>query len=239
MYGNIGKTLKELRRKCGYTQPEATELIRKLRIPIKDFHISRWENERNSPSIEQFLGLCKVYGVKNAVKTFFENDFTEFEYELNREGREKLKEYRELLIASGMYSPESCERNVIRFPGRTAPMYSLGVSAGTGQFLDSDDYEMVEVPDEVPLSANFALHVCGDSMEPTLYDGETIWVHMQPTLENGEIGIFLLDGDAYVKEYQCSEDGCCLISHNKAYHPIKISEYSETRIYGKVVYPVR
>ena len=149
--------------------------------------------ERTQQSfIEQFLSLCKIYGVKNAVKTFFENDLTEFEYELNREGREKLKGYRELLIASGMYSPEPCERNVIRFPGHTAPMYSLGVSARTGQFLDSDDYEMVEVPDEVPLSANFALHVCGDSMEPTLYDGEIIWVHMKPTLETARLGFFSL-----------------------------------------------
>ena len=85
----------------------------------------------------------------------------------------------------------------------------------------------------------FPIQVSGNSMEPTLHDGETIWVHMQPTLENGEIGIFLLDGDAYVKEYRCDETGCYLISHNKAYAPKKITEYNETKIYGKVVYPVR
>lgn len=239
MFNSIGNTLKELRSKCEYTQAETTARIKKLGIPIKDFHISRWEHGHSNPSIEQFLGLCKVYGVKDVFKTFWEHNFSDYDYSLNREGREKLEEYRNILIASGLFAPEPCDQKIVTFPTRTAPMYYIGVSAGTGQFLDSDDYDMVEVPDDVPISATFGLHVSGDSMEPTLHDGETIWVHMQPTLENGEIGIFLLDGDAYVKEYRCDETGCYLISHNKAYAPKKITEYNETKIYGKVVYPVR
>lgn len=98
---------------------------------------------------------------------------------------------------------------------------------------------MVEVPECVPDSATFGLHVCGDSMEPSLFDGEEIWVHQQPTLENGDIGIFLLDGDAYVKEFRVTNQGTFLVSHNPAYKPKQITEYSETRIYGKVIYPIR
>jgi len=73
--------------------------------------------------------------------------------------------------------------------------------------------------------------------EPTLEDGQAVWVQMQPTLENGEVGIFYLDGNAYVKEYRQTEKGVFLVSHNEKYAPIAIKEYSETRIYGKVVYP--
>ena len=239
MFKGIGNTLRELRNGCDYTQAEVTERMRGLGIPIKSFHISRWENEHNSPSIEQFLGLCKIYGVRDAFNTFWEHDLSDIEYDLNREGREKLEEYKKLLIASGLFAPEPCPAKITKLPVRTAPLYYIGASAGSGQFLDSDDYDMVEVPDDVPISANFGLHVRGDSMEPTLHDGETIWVHMQPTLENGEIGIFLLDGDAYVKEYRRDENGCYLISHNKAYAPRRITEYDETKIYGKVVYPVK
>ena len=36
-------------------------------------------------------------------------------------------------------------------------------------------------------------------MEPLYPNGQTIWVHQQETLEDGEIGIFFLDGEAYVK----------------------------------------
>ena len=97
---------------------------------------------------------------------------------------------------------------------------------------------MVEVPDEVPISATFGLHVSGDSMEPTLEDGQLIWVHQQPYLHDGDIGIFYIDGNAYVKEYRRTDDGVLLISHNDKYKPIRVSADSENRIYGKVVYPV-
>ena len=126
---------------------------------------------------------------------------------------------------------------VVPFRKRTAPMYDIGASAGTGQFLDSDSYEMVEVPDDVPDSATFGIHVCGDSMEPTLEDGQEIWVQMQPTLESGDIGVFYLDGNAFVKEYRRTDKGVFLVSHNEKYEPIPITDYVESRIYGKVVYP--
>jgi SOS-response transcriptional repressor LexA len=168
---------------------------------------------------------------------FADGDLSDLEYAINRQGMEKLAEYKKLLIASGLYAPVKLEERVIPFRRRTAPMYDIGASAGTGQFLDSDSYEMVEVPENVPDSATFGLHICGDSMEPTLEDGQAVWVQMQPSLENGEVGIFYLDGNAYVKEYRQTEKGVFLVSHNEKYAPIAIKEYNETRIYGKVVYP--
>ena len=121
---------------------------------------------------------------------------------LNKAGNEKLNEYKQFLIASGKYTPASPECKIIKMQLRFRPLYDIGASAGTGQFLDSDAYEIVELSKDVPESATFGLHVCGDSMEPTLHNGELMWVHQQPGLENGEIGIFLKDGDAFVKEYR-------------------------------------
>lgn len=70
---------------------------------------------------------------------------------------------------------------------------------GTGQFLDSDRFSEIEVGDEVAASADFGVRVAGDSMEPLYLNGQIIWIHKQDTLEEGEIGIFFLDGEAYVK----------------------------------------
>ena len=50
-------------------------------------------------------------------------------------------------------------------------------------------------------------------------NGQIIWVHQQETLEDGEIGIFFLDGEAYVKKYA----------------PIKVSSGSVFSTFGKVV----
>ncbi len=234
----IGNTLRELRQRLGYQQVDVVKKLSAMGIEATQQKVSRWENNRNMPTVEQFVGLCRLFGAKDVYKVFVEQDFSDLMFELNREGREKLEEYKELLIASGKYTPIQAGKKVIRFPDRTLPLFSIGASAGTGQFLDSSDYEMVDVPDDVPVSATFGLHVRGDSMEPTLEDGELIWVHQQPSLEDGDIGIFYIDGNAYVKEYRRTEDGVFLISHNEKYKPIRVSANSENRIYGKVVYPV-
>ena len=54
-------------------------------------------------------------------------------------------------------------------------------------------------------------------------------------MEDGEIGIFFLDGEAYVKKYHQTPDGISLISVNKKYAPIKVSSGSVFSTLGKVV----
>ena len=83
--------------------------------------------------------------------------------------------------------------------------------------------------------ADFGVRVSGDSMEPLYLNGQIIWVHQQETLEDGEIGIFFLDGEAYVKKYHQTPDGISLISMNKKYAPNKVSSGSVFRTIGKVV----
>ena len=108
---------------------------------------------------------------------------------------------------------------IYQLPRRTLNLYDLPVSAGAGQFLDSDRFSEMKVGDEVSLDADFGVRVSGDSMEPLYLNGQIIWVHQQETLEDGEIGIFFLDGEAYVKKYA----------------PIKVSSGSVFRTFGKVV----
>ena len=111
----------------------------------------------------------------------------------------------------------------------------LPVSAGIGQFLDSDRFSEIEVGDEVAASADFGVRVAGDSMEPLYLDGQIIWIHKQDTLEEGEIGIFFLDGEAYVKKYHQTDSDIQLISLNSKYSPINVSSESTLKTFGKVV----
>ena len=50
-----------------------------------------------------------------------------------------------------------------------------------------------------------------------------------------EIGIFSLNGDAYIKKLQNDKDGIFLISLNEKYAPIKVSENDRLDIFGKVL----
>ena len=68
-----------------------------------------------------------------------------------------------------------------------------------------------------------------------LYDGQIAWVLQQESVANGEIGIFALNGEAYIKKLQNDKDGIFLISLNEKYAPIKVSENDRLDIFGKVL----
>ena len=52
---------------------------------------------------------------------------------------------------------------------------------------------------------------------------------------NGEIGIFALNGEAYIKKLKDDKDGIFLISLNEKYEPIRVGENDRLDIFGKVL----
>ena len=118
---------------------------------------------------------------------------------------------------------------------RILPLYRLAVSAGTGEFLDSDDYDAVTVGEEVSPQADFGVRIAGDSMEPLFVDGQIVWVRRQSSIKSGEIGIFLFNGSGYCKRFMRTRSGVRLVSLNTRYAPIKVEEGDELRLFGKVV----
>ena len=133
------------------------------------------------------------------------------------------------------------------------PVSYLPVSAGTGAFLDEGNFEMISVPKStVPQTAEFGIHVSGDSMEPTYSDGQLVWVQTTQNLSLGEVGIFIYGDQGYMKLYSTHEpdreqwaefidiDGQIrsqpiLISYNKKYDPIIVSPEKRFQIVGRVL----
>ena len=68
-------------------------------------------------------------------------------------------------------------------------------------------------------------------MEPDYYDGDTVLVSQKVEINYGDIGIFIVNGNAYIKEYGKTE----LISHNPEADNIKISEHDNIVCMGKVI----
>ena len=114
---------------------------------------------------------------------------------------------------------------------RLVRLYDIPVSAGLGNYLDSGEHEMIEVDNTVPNTADYAVRVSGDSMAPRFVDQQIIFVHEQQALDEGEIGIFCFNSEAYLKKLGRG----CLISLNSSYEPIPIGEYDDVRVLGKVV----
>lgn len=230
---SVGQIISKYRKQNGYSQPELAATLKKENIKISYKTISSWEKNGSEPSVTTFLTLCKILHITDVYEDYFGVNPGNILSQLNEEGKEKALEYAELLISSGKYEKEKAE--IIPFPTRELKLYTTMVSAGTGNFLDGTDFEMIEVGDEVPENADFGVRITGDSMEPKYINHQIVWVHKQDALMHGEIGIFCLNGDAFCKKLQDDSDGLFLISLNKKYPPRPVGENDSLIIFGKVV----
>ena len=232
----FGDLLCARRKELGLNQAELAARMTALGYPVSNQAVSKWENGSTLPNARQFLALCELLEIDD-IRGYFTGGGEGLLRGLDAAGRAKAKEYIQLLRWSGRYSlprPAS-HREEKLVPFRSLPLYAIGVSAGTGQFLDGEDYEMVEVGPEVPEGANFGVRVAGDSMEPRFHNGQTVWVRQQRSLMTGEIGIFLYDGSAYLKQLVARQDRLALHSLNPVYEDILISPELPLRVLGKVL----
>ena len=227
-----GATFACLRKEKGYTQAEVAEYINRLSHKPCSFKVvSHWENDVSSPTIEQFLLLCEYYGIKDIQHTF-RKTYSKLSdsSRLNTLGKARVEEYISILSSNPQFS-ESDSTDFISPPKKVIKLYDTPVAAGVGTFLDSDCFSELDVDETVPNDADFAVRVSGDSMEPRFVDSQVIFIKEQKILEIGEIGIFALNGDSYIKKLGQGK----LVSLNPRYEPIKIHEYDSLHVFGKVV----
>ena len=111
--------------------------------------------------------------------------------------------------------------------------YDHPVSAGTGQYLNDVRVERIELP--VDVDADFVIPIKGDSMEPDYQDGDLVFIQTSVDLNDGVIGVFNYNGDAYIKQLVIDEDQAYLHSLNSAYKDMPITPETDFRIIGEVV----
>lgn len=117
---------------------------------------------------------------------------------------------------------------------RKMPIAVLPASAGLGEMLDDEMVEEQEF-DSVPQYAEFGVRLSGDSMEPTFQNGEIVWIRRNEQIRSGEVGLYFLDGKAYCKRFAVKDNKAYLLSDNKKYAPIPLSEGSEFKVFGVVI----
>ncbi len=232
MKRRIGTVLASYRKNNKLSQSELADRLNSYDIHVSNAAISAWEKNSSSPSAYQFLALCKILGITEIYSEFIENNPNDPMAGLNESGREKAFEYISLLLLSEQFQKR--EAAIIPFT-RKIKWSLLTSSAGTGEFLDEENFEIIEVGEEVPQEADFGLALNGDSMEPRYHDNQAVWVQKTSSLNNGEIGIFYLDGMTYCKQLKQEKDGLYLVSLNSKYAPIKVTADRSFRIFGRVL----
>ena len=88
----------------------------------------------------------------------------------------------------------------------------------------------IEIPDKPEYrNVSYAIGVNGSSMEPAFQDGDILLVEATREIEIGDIGIFQINNECFVKKLGEKE----LISLNKDYKNIPLDETAATL--GKVI----
>lgn len=241
--------IKDLRKKLKLTQVEFGE-----RIGVKGNTITNYENGLRNPSDAVILSICREFGVNESwLRTgegepFVPTPTTEFDrlankYDLDDLEKKILSAYLDLgddqrtvfqgflktLAERHALEPQDApEEDNIRW----ITHYLVRASAGTGNFLDESAstrfaYKVGTVPD----GAQYAVTVSGDSMEPDFHNGDIVFVQKVEELSPGDIGLFVVRGDVFIKELGHGE----LLSHNPAYPPIKLHDGERVYTLGKVL----
>lgn len=235
---SVGSRIKELRESKNISRSELANLL-----GVTVGSISNYENEVSSPKesilfkIMEALHCDANYLFQDAVNmptmknnvSVEEHHIVEKYRTLDTHGKEMVdftldKEYERCQVKeeSADYIPDNI---------RPIDYYRKMASAGSGQVVFEDNVaERITIPD-IPeyKRVAYAIGVNGNSMEPLYYDGDILLVEPTVDIRVGEIGIFIVDGEAYVKKLGTNE----LISLNKEYDNIPLTEYSSCM--GRVV----
>ena len=229
---NIGEVIALHRKNRKMSQIDIASALEKYDIHIKNAAVSAWEKRNSIPSADTLLALCEILGINDIYTEFIgENPNDPFK-DLNEEGVKKVLDYIELLKKTGDYQKQTAE--IVDFQPRIMKVAVLPASAGTGNFIDDENFDEVEIYDHVPRKATFGVYLDGDSMEPRFKDEQLVWIEQTDCLDSGDIGLFYLDGKTYFKKYIVKAAGTFLLSLNAKYKPIPISEYSSFKIFGKL-----
>lgn len=117
-------------------------------------------------------------------------------------------------------------------------VYEQPAAAGLGNYIDAPATRVEQYPaGYIPDGAAFGVLISGDSMEPEIRDGSTAFVQPAPAVAAGEIGIFVLNGQAYCKRLivDTSARRVLLRSVNPAYADIIVHSADELRTIGRVL----
>jgi len=138
---------------------------------------------------------------------------------------------------------ESLQHDTNRFA--RIPYYKdMYASAGGGALNDEDAAQSMHLDEamvaylggESAIKHLQAIHVLGDSMEPTLQDGDVVFIHRELTNPR-KAGIYVVATPAglFIKRLQLHTNGdVALVSDNLAYAPEQVRT-EDVRVLGKVV----
>ena len=229
----VGEQIKKYRNIKGMTQQDIADALGESSGRV----IYNWEKGIGRPDCDKLARLCdllevsadELIGCKSMADRPTATEWTTLQKyrALDEHGKEIVdylidSEYKRVATLSRKPKPRMLKMDY----------YTLPASAGTGNFLDSEFAEELLVPESAEAEqADFVISVGGDSMEPTYHDGDKVFVEKCDSVDIGEVGIYVVNGEAYIKELGNHK----LISYNEKYKPIPLTENDSVYCCGRVI----
>ena len=240
----IAENITHFRKQRGITQKELAK-----EVGITASTMTDYMKLRSAPSFGVIQKLADYFGVKKSdIDTTFKEEstnslpdapdlltrqITDKVVQLTTPNKKIILRTSEELLES--QNEEETKKNEV---SEVIQLYSYDyydhpASAGTGQYLNDVRVERIELP--VDIDADFVIPIKGDSMEPDYHDGDLVFIQTSVDLNDGVIGVFNYNGDAYIKQLVIDKEQAYLHSLNPAYKDMPITPETDFRIIGEVV----
>lgn len=243
----IAENITHFRKQRGITQKELAK-----EVGITASTMTDYMKLRSAPSFGVIQKLADYFGVKKSdIDTTFKEESTnplpDAPDSLTQQITDKVVQLTTpnkkivLRTSEELLESQKADGEIYRQPNEVSEViqlygydyYDHAASAGTGQYLNDVRVERIELP--VDVDADFVIPIKGDSMEPDYQDGDLVFIQTSVDLNDGVIGVFNYNGEAYIKQLVIDEDQAYLHSLNPEYKDMPITPETDFRIIGEVV----
>lgn len=214
MNKTIGEFLKELREKNNLSQSQLA-----YKTGISTSGIFRFENGERLPSHDTLEKYAKLFKINKLYLLKLAGYFSD----------EDLSNYTNPIVSEKI---EEQLDTVSNDTSSTIPVYA-SASAGCGRVADAEPVAFVNVPFKEYDCIGVKVH--GNSMTPTITDDAIVILKKGAEVSSGEVGIFFVNDETFVKRF-VEKDGIILLySDNTCYEPIIVTSKDDFECCGKVI----
>lgn len=222
----FGEMLNYFRKEKGWTMEELGMKMGKTKSAV-----SRWVSGSNYPKVDDIEKLVQLFDTDVQTLVFGGEETQNLPLlsiynELTPPRQAKVYHYAEEQLDEQQLEESS---NIYMIHGRAS-------AAGSAIEVDDNDARMNVVNSStIPNGADEIVKITGDSMEPLIKKGSSVYIRHQPTIENGEIAIVRIEdiGVTCKKVYKNNKE-VRLKSINTTYDDM-VYQADEVTILGKVL----
>ena len=211
-----------------------------IALDFKYTTVNDWVNAKTYPRIDKIEMLANFFNVSKSdlVENKNEEMATTSPVQVIYDQLTPPRQAKALTYLEKQLLEQNEEETKINEVSEVIQLYSYNyydhpASAGTGQYLNDVRVEQIELP--IDVDADFVIPIKGDSMEPDYHDGDLVFIQTSVDLNDGVIGVFNYNGEAYIKQLVIDTEQAYLHSLNPKYKDMPITPETDFRIIGEVV----